>query len=75
VIYCISILEQGDLDYVHFESHHPLAHKTSAIIDHLRYLSLIVFAATLQQKLGLRKSENHVETVNQLIVTETTIEE
>lgn len=56
-IYCDPVHEEGDLDYVHFESPRRLTHKTPAKTENLRYLELLDFTGTLQRKLGLRKPD------------------
>ena len=72
-IYCDPIHEQGDLDYVHFESPRLLTHKTPAKTENLRYLELLDFTGTLQRKLGLRKPDIPEDVVDRLKEAEATI--
>lgn len=53
-IYCDPIHEQSNLDYVHMEMPHLLSHRRPAKTECLRYLELIQYTGTIQEKLRLR---------------------
>jgi len=52
-IYCDPIHDSLSLDSVHFESDHQFTHRTPAKTPRLRYLDLIEYGGTIQEKLGI----------------------
>ncbi|WP_231554306.1 hypothetical protein [Halobellus rufus] len=65
-IYCDPIHEQGKLDYIHLEMPYLLSHRIPAKTENLRYLELIKYGGTLQQKLGLRSPSLPDDIISQL---------
>lgn len=73
-IYCDPIHERRELDYVHMERPHLLSHRSPAKTEHLRYLDLIDYGGTLQQKLGIHSPSIPDEAVSRLREAETEIQ-